>query len=63
MVTSPFTLVLETDNPLLEEKYMVLMKKAFDIDATKAVGREETLRVLAAMKWIDNKDQIKLPIQ
>lgn len=63
VVTSPFTLVLETDNPLLEEKYMVLMKKAFDIDASKAVGREETLRVLAAMKWIDSKNQIKLPIQ
>ena len=57
-----FCLEVETDNPALVEKYAILMKKAFAIDITKTISREDTLRILAALKWINNKNEIHLPI-
>ena len=57
-----FCLEIETDNPALVEKYAILMKKAFAIDITKTISREDTLRILAALKWINNKNEIHLPI-
>ena len=61
--TSPLSIVLETDNDILLQKYAILMKRAFNIDITKAIGQEDSLRILSAMKWIDEKNQIKLPLQ
>lgn len=57
-----FCLEIETDNPALVEKYAILMKKAFAMDITKTISREDTLRILAALKWINNKNEIHLPI-
>ena len=57
-----FCLEIETDNPALVEKYAILMKKAFAIDITKTISREDTLRILAALKWINNKNEIHLPL-
>ena len=61
--TGPLSIVLETDNDILLQKYAILMKRAFNIDITKAIGQEDSLRILSAMKWIDEKNQIKLPLQ
>ena len=38
------------------------MKTAFSLDITKPISREETLRILAALKWINNRNEIHLPI-
>ena len=57
-----FNLEIETDNAALIEKYAVLMKTAFSLDITKPISREETLRILAALKWINNRNEIHLPI-
>lgn len=57
-----FNLEIETDNAALIEKYVVLMKTAFSLDITKPISREETLRILAALKWINNRNEIHLPI-
>ena len=61
--TGPLSIVLETDNDILLQKYAILMKRAFNIDITKAIGQEDSLRILSAIKWIDEKNQIKLPLQ
>ncbi|MEE1102498.1 MAG: DNA-binding protein WhiA [Agathobacter sp.] len=57
-----FNLEIETDNPALIEKYAILMKTAFSLDITKPISREETLRILAALKWINRRNEIHLPI-
>lgn len=59
---SDFCLDIETDNPIVLEKYAVLMKKAFGFDISKKISREDTLRILAALKWISTKNEIHLPI-
>lgn len=61
-INNDFCLEIETDNPALVEKYAILMKKAFAIDITKTISREDTLRILAALKWINKKNEIHLPI-
>lgn len=57
-----FELIIETDNPILIEKYAILMKRAFTLDITQKISREDTLRILAALKWINHHNEIHLPI-
>lgn len=49
-------LALETENALLAEKYAVLMKKAFGIDAARPLSAEESRRVVAALR-LGTKEQ------
>lgn len=44
------TLALETENALLAEKYAVLMKKAFAVDAARPLPEEESGRIMSALR-------------
>lgn len=43
-------LELDTENLLLLNKYVTLMKRAFGTDTTKALDEEDTGKILAALK-------------
>ena len=43
-------ILFQTDNQILLEKYVMLLKKAFALDVTKPVNEEDSQRILAAMK-------------
>lgn len=47
----PFVLKLDSDNPVLIQKYVHLMKQAFSIDAGRPIDGQEARRVLDALKW------------
>ena len=44
-------LELNSDNPLLLQKYALLLQKAFDINISKALRRGDCERVLSALRW------------
>ena len=44
-------LELNSDNPLLLQKYALLLQKAFDINISKALSRGDWERVLSALRW------------
>lgn len=44
-------LELNSDNPLLLQKYALLLQKAFDINISKALSRGDCERVLSALRW------------
>lgn len=41
---------IDTDNPLLLQKFAVLMKKAFSVDITKTLSKEDEERIGAALR-------------
>lgn len=43
-------IVLESENPVLIQKYALLMKRAFGINISKAITAEDTSNILAALK-------------
>ena len=53
---NPLSLELHTDNPILIEKYAILMKKAFSIDITKPISEADASNILAALKWNKNNN-------
>ena len=42
----PLTLQFESENPILQEKYAILMKRIFEVDITKELSPADTMRVL-----------------
>lgn len=50
--------VLDTDNPLLQEKYNVLMQKAFSVDVTEPLSKEESGRILSALRLTENSRRL-----
>jgi hypothetical protein len=47
----PPRLVLDSDNPLVQKRYALLMKLVFSVDVEKPLDEETSGRVLAAIKW------------
>ncbi len=45
------SLEMDSENPLVLQKYALLMKKLFGIHSEGALSKEEARRVLEAMKW------------
>lgn len=45
------TMYFKTDNPVLLEKYAILMKKVFELDISKPISKEETDRIMQTFKW------------
>ena len=43
-------LAFETDNPILLEKYAILMKRAFDVDVQKPLGEADCARIIEAIQ-------------
>lgn len=50
----PLTLQFESENPILQEKYAILMKRIFEVDITKELSPADTMRVLQALKIADD---------
>ncbi len=48
---SPASVALDSDNPLLLQKFALLMRMAFSIDVSKELSEEDARRVLDAIKW------------
>ncbi|MCM1283684.1 MAG: DNA-binding protein WhiA [Muribaculaceae bacterium] len=46
-------LTLDSENPCLLQKYALLMRRLFSIEAEQPLSREDSQRVLAALKWED----------
>lgn len=44
-------LVFGAENAALQEKYRILMKKVFQLDAGAVLSRADSMRVLTAVKW------------
>ena len=60
---NPFTLQLTSENPVVIEKYAILMKKCFGIDISKAIQGDIAITILQALKWMTgNENEIKLPL-
>lgn len=55
----PLTLQFLSDNPLLQEKYAMLMKRIFEVDITKELTPADTMRVLNALKITDDLQLLK----
>lgn len=45
------TMYFKTDNPVLLEKYAILMRKVFDLDISKPISKEDTDRIMQTFKW------------
>ena len=48
----PYGLSFETENPILLEKYAVLLKRAFDIDVSKQLGSQDCKRIVEAIQGL-----------
>ena len=48
--TNPWELSFETENPILIEKYAILMKRGFSIDITKPLSEEDCKRIAEAIQ-------------
>lgn len=60
---NPLILQLDTENNILMEKYEILMRKAFSLDISRSIEMEDTIRVLKAMKWYEEEEEKKIPLQ
>lgn len=49
--TKPASVRLSSDNPLLVQKFALLMRMAFSIDVSKELSEEDARSVLDAIKW------------
>lgn len=45
------TLFFRAENPILIEKYTVLMRRVFDLDISKPISVEDTRRIMETFKW------------
>ena len=54
-------LEITSDNMLVIEKYAILMKQIFAVDITKPLEREQTKKILTALKWY-REDGMLLPL-
>ncbi len=50
--TQPWSLNFETENPLLLEKYAILMKRAFDIDIVKPLSSQDCKKIVGAIQGL-----------
>lgn len=50
--TQPWSLNFETENPLLLEKYAILMKRAFDIDIAKPLSSQDCKKIVGAIQGL-----------
>lgn len=48
----PYGLSFETENPILLEKYAVLLKRAFDMDVSKQLGSQDCKRIVEAIQGL-----------
>lgn len=48
----PLALSFETENPILIEKYAILMKRAFDIDISKALDSQSCKKIIEAIQGL-----------
>ncbi len=49
---NPYSLSFETDNPILIEKYAILMKRAFDIDVSKPLESQDCKKIVEAIQGL-----------
>ena len=49
---NPFSLSFETENPMLIEKYAILMRRAFDIDVSKPLKSQDCKRIVEAIQGL-----------
>lgn len=47
---SPWKLTFQTENPMLMEKYAILMKRGFSIDISKPIGSSDCQRIVEAIQ-------------
>lgn len=52
IVMSPPSLSFETENPILMEKYVLLMKRAFDIDVSAEMDAQACKRIIEAIQGL-----------
>ena len=45
------TMYFKTYNPVLLEKYAILMRKVFELDISKPISKEDTDRIMQTFKW------------
>lgn len=50
--TNPWELDFESENPMLMEKYAILMKRGFDIDIAKPLEEQECKRIVEAIQGL-----------
>ena len=60
---NPLILQLDSENQLLREKYAILMRSAFGLNIEQTIERENTIRILQAMKWYEEDEARQLPLQ
>lgn len=49
---NPVELQFDSENPILIEKYAILMKKAFDIQITEAIGQEDCKKIIEKIQGL-----------
>lgn len=49
---NPYSLSFETENPMLLEKYAILLKRGFDIDVSKELGSQDCKRIVEAIQGL-----------
>ena len=49
---NPLSLSFETENPILIEKYAILMKRAFDIDVSKPLESQDCKKIVEAIQGL-----------
>lgn len=49
---NPMELSFETENPMLMEKYAILMKRGFDIDISKALNGQDCKKIVEAIQGL-----------
>ena len=60
---NPLLLQLDSENQALVQKYALLMKQAFALDIEKPIEMENTIRILKELKWYEEEEAKKLPLQ
>ena len=49
---NPYNLSFETENPILLEKFAILLKRAFDIDVSKELGSQDCKKIVEAIQGL-----------
>lgn len=47
------TLFFRAENPILIEKYAILMRRVFDLDISKSISVEDTRHIMETFKWTE----------
>ena len=60
---NPLILQLDSENEKLLDKYAALMRSAFNLNIKESIEKENTIRILKAMHWYEDREEKQISLQ